>query len=107
MITELYILEVLNQLSEAVRPRVTRQNVSRLYRKYVFVESSNIHSLYYNPDNKELRVRFLNGSEYKYDRVPERLFISLLNADSHGSEFWSLIRDVFPYERLADYEDIQ
>lgn len=92
-------------LTEAVRPRVTRANVGDLYKKYVFVESSNLHSVYYNPQSRELRVRFLGGSEYKYDRVPERLFIALLNASSHGKEFWKIIRDVFPYERLADWDE--
>lgn len=105
MITELYLLEVLSHLSEAVSPRVNPSNVKRLYRKYIYVESSNIHSIFYNPDNKEMRVRFLNGAEYKYDRVPERIFIAMLNADSHGSEFWNLVRDVFQYERLADWEE--
>lgn len=102
MIIEQYLIGL---LPEAVRPRVNRRNVNALYRKYVYVESSNLYSVYYNPRDKELRVRFLNGSEYKYDRVPERLFIALLNAQSHGEEFWSIIRDVFSYERLANWEE--
>ena len=98
---------------EAVSPRVTPSNVSDLYRNYVLVESSNVHSFYYDPSSKELRVRFLpkeeygqNGAEYLYHRVPERLFIALLNADSHGSEFWRVVRDKFSYERLSDWSEV-
>lgn len=105
--------KIKNIISEAVRPRVTPSNVSDLYRSYVLVDSSNVHSFYYNPDKKEMRVRFLpkeeygqNGAEYIYYNVPERIFIALLNANSHGSSFWKLARDKFRYERLPDWAEV-
>lgn len=105
MISEQFTIGLLlEHLTEAVRPRVTRRNVDKLYGKYIYVESSNIHSIYYSPDDKTMRVRFLSGAEYEYYRVPERIFIALLNADSHGSEFWDLVRDIFRYDRLADFD---
>jgi len=102
----------LKKIIEAVSPRVTPSNVSNLYNSYVLVDSSNIHSFFYNPSNREMRVRFLpkeeydqGGAEYIYYNVPERIFIQLLNADSHGSKFWKLARTKFRYERLADWTD--
>ena len=107
------ILEQIHKVFDSVSPRVTPSNVSDLYRNYVLVESSNVHSFYYDPSSKELRVRFLpkedygqNGAEYKYFNVSERIFIALLNAESHGSSFWKLARDKFRYERLADWAEV-
>jgi len=102
----------LKGIFEAVSPRVTPSNVSDLYRNYVLVDSSNVHSFYYDPSSREMRVRFLPkeqygqaGAEYIYYNVPERIFMALLNADSHGSAFWKLARDKFRYERLADWTE--
>jgi hypothetical protein len=103
-------------LSEAVNIRVSYRNVKQLYGKYVEVESSNIHSMLYLPQQKILRVRFKGdnkqkgelatfGAEYEYYRVPIRIFILLLNAPSHGSEFWKSIRSRFKYARLADWDE--
>ena len=103
----------LKGILEAVSPRVTPSNVSDLYRNYVLVDSSNVHSFYYDPSSREMRVRFLPkeqynqpGAEYIYYGVSERIFIALLNADSHGSKFWKLARDKFRYERLADWTEV-
>lgn len=109
-----YILE--SFIPEAVTPRVTPQNVEDLHRKYVEVDSSNIHAFWYDPDERTMRVRFKGenkeegerasfGAEYEYFRVPERIFIRLLNSPSHGSAFWKLARTVFNYRRIADWED--
>ncbi len=91
-----------NILKEAVSIRVTNFNVNRVYKKYVEVESSNVHSFYYDNGKQILRTRFLNGTEYEYYRVPPRVFIYLLNAPSHGKEFWARVRNIFQYKRIAD-----
>ena len=109
-----YLLESL--LTEAVMPRINDRNVKRLYKKYIEVESSNIDSIWYDPQKREMRVRFKGdakekgekatfGAEYQYFRVPERIFIRLLNANSHGSAFWKLARTVFRYRRMADWDE--
>lgn len=94
-------------LQEAVRPRVTNMNVKQLRNKYVQVESSNIHSVLMSPEKKIMRVRFLSGAEYEYYNVPERVFILLLNAQSHGKEFWKRVRNYFRYKRLPDWADME
>lgn len=91
---------------EAVTPRVTRANVEALYNLYIRVESSNVHSIYYDPDDRNLRVRFLSGAEYEYYNVSERIFIALLNAPSHGKEFWRKVRDIYSYTRLSDWDGL-
>ncbi|AXQ22608.1 KTSC domain-containing protein [Acinetobacter wuhouensis] len=48
------------------------------------VSSSNIHSIGYDSSISRLEVEFLNGSIYQYFNVPERLYIQLMNASSHG-----------------------
>lgn len=93
-------------LKEAVRPRVTPMNVKKLYNKYIKVQSSNLHSILYNPKIKEMRVRFLSGAEYRYFNVPERIYIGLLNAPSHGKQFWKTARTTFRYERLDDFAQV-
>lgn len=101
---------------EAVRPRITPENVQDIYKSYVEVESSNVHALWYDPEEKIMRVRFKGdnkekgqtatfGAEYEYYRVPERIFIRLLNAPSHGSAFWKLARTVFEYKRIQDWDE--
>lgn len=104
MIIDQYIQVLSDILYEAVRPRVTPTNVENLYKKYIYVDSSNVHSMWYDPEEQLLRVRFLSGAEYEYYRVPERIFIALLNANSHGSKFWKLVRNTFRYDRLADFD---
>jgi len=101
-------------INESVSVRINNRNVKDLYRQYVEVESSNLHAVWYDPKDKTLRVRFKSdnkvkgeegtyGTEYEYYRVPERVFILLLNAPSHGKEFWKRIRNYFRYTRLADW----
>jgi hypothetical protein len=100
---ELYMLESL--LTEAVRPRVNYKNVKKLFGKYIEVESSNIHSFLYDKNSQTMRVRFLSGAEYEYYRVPIRIFMGLLNSQSHGQGFWKLARNVFSYSRLPNWAD--
>jgi len=103
-------------ITEAINIRVNYRNVKTLYSKYVEVESSNIHSVMYIPEQKVMRIRFKGdnkykgelatfGAEYQYYRVPIRIFIALLNAPSHGKEFWRYARQRFKYSRLADWEE--
>lgn len=100
-----YILKEKNYLHEAVSERVTPMNVKKLYKKYILVESSNINSFWYDPKKRLMRVRFLSGAEYEYYNVPERIFIALLNANSHGSKFWELARTKFRYKRISDWDE--
>ena len=56
------------------------------------VGSSTIQALMYDPNTGILNVRFLNGTEYTYDDVPQAVFSVLLAQDSKGSYFYWNIR---------------
>lgn len=53
----------------------------------LFVDSSNIEAVGYDPDARELHVRFTSGTVYVYFDVDEYLYQELLRADSKGSYF--------------------
>jgi hypothetical protein len=54
----------------------------------------------YEPDQRELYVRFQKGALYRYDGVPRYVFDALLEAESHGRYFLRTIRERFPFSRL-------
>ncbi len=64
------------------------------------VNSSNIASIGYDPDNKKLTVEFRNGSMYEYENVPEDEYQELMGAGSIGSYFASNIKNSFTYRRV-------
>lgn len=65
------------------------------------VTSSQIQSVGYNPNTKQLRISFLkNGSTYEYDGVNQEVFDGLVNAPSVGSYFGAVVKGAFPYRRI-------
>lgn len=69
------------------------------------VESSNIYAIGYNGESSILYVEFKSGSTYAYFDVPKNLYISFMQASSHGKFFWQYIRKGgFNYERLPSSE---
>ena len=60
-------------------------------RKYK-VESSNIDSISYDPDTKELIITFNNGNSYSYHGMDQSLVCNLLFADSIGKKFHDSIK---------------
>ncbi len=85
------------------------------------LNSSNIYGYQYDNRTGTLRVRFNGGGVYEYDNVPpfiykmfERGAIPAKTSGSNqwgqwwvgkqpslGASFWELIRDNFPYQRVA------
>lgn len=85
------------------------------------LQSSNIYGFQYDPSSSMLRVRFNNGGVYEYDNVPPNVFRMFQRGaipaktdgqnqwgawwkgkqPSLGASFHELIRDNFPYERVA------
>lgn len=76
-------LYLLNEADEAEAEGVDVK-VSMSDDGFVFLESSNIHSVKYDQDLSVLYVRFLNGSCYFYYDVPRHVYAELLLADSVG-----------------------
>jgi len=65
------------------------------------VESSNIDTIAYDDETRELVVGFLNGSVYKYYAVPPVVGNGFQYAESAGKYLWGAVRNKFEYERLA------
>jgi len=66
----------------------------------VVVKSSNIHSLEYIPEEKELTIEFNSGGVYVYRKVPKDVYDSFLEADSKGKFFFKHIKKNYDFERL-------
>lgn len=65
------------------------------------VSSSNIDSVGYDPDNRIVYVKFLNGSIYAYKDVPRHDFDALRDAPSVGSYLHRGFKNVYPYEKIG------
>ena len=66
------------------------------------VQSSNIESVGYNPESKELLVCFKNGYDYRYYGVPIEEFQELLAAGSKGKYLNAHIKDKYRYKKVGD-----
>lgn len=73
------------------------------------VESSNLVSIGYAPDEQILQVEFKGGSIYNYRNVPEAVHAELMNPvefeGSHGKYFIHKIKknpEVYPFEKVQD-----
>lgn len=64
------------------------------------MKSSILKTLDYNATTKILIVEFTTGSKYKYTGVEKDKFLTVLSADSQGSEFNKLKQD-YEYEKLC------
>jgi len=65
----------------------------------VMVSSSNVEAIGYNPETRELWVRFIGGSTYVYSEVDERTHEELVNAPSIGSYLNRAIKGTFDYRQ--------
>lgn len=64
------------------------------------VKSSNIRSVDYNDDARELTVSFKTGATYVYAEVPRSVYDALVSADSIGGYFASRVRGKYESIKL-------
>ena len=70
------------------------------------VQSTNVHSIGYDPTTRALRVRFLDaqgtapGPTYEYADVPAHRYDALLHAPSKGGYLHSHIKPHHPHTRI-------
>ncbi len=64
------------------------------------VESSNIESIGYEPDNQTLEIEFLNGSLYQYFDIPQHIYEEMMSADSQGKYLAQNIKGVYRYSKV-------
>lgn len=67
----------------------------------IFVDSSNIEAVGYDPASMELHVRFLkSGETYVYYNVEQWRFDELMQADSKGTYFNANIKPNYQCSKL-------
>ncbi|MCB1056219.1 MAG: KTSC domain-containing protein [Acidobacteria bacterium] len=67
----------------------------------IYVDSSNIEAIGYDPDAQELYVRFLkSGDTYVYYNVEECVFGEIMQADSKGIYLAANIKGRYEYGKL-------
>ena len=64
------------------------------------VQSSNIRSVGYDPDEGLLEVEFMSGSIYEYSGVPQRAYEAFAAAHSHGRHHRERIANAYPFRRV-------
>jgi len=67
----------------------------------ITVNSSNADSVGYDKTKKELFVKFRGGATYKYSKVPEIVFKSLLEAESFGQMLNERVKGKYGYEKVT------
>ena len=69
------------------------------------VGSSNVGSVGYDEEAKELHVQFLNGGHYKYLQVPLTVYTALLAVKSAGESVGSFVaknvKPKFAYQKVV------
>lgn len=67
---------------------------------FVYVDSSNVEQIGYDPEWSQLEVIFKNGSHYVYSDVPADVWHAFLNAPSKGAYLNNAIKKGgYPYRR--------
>lgn len=67
----------------------------------IFVSSSNLSSVGYDPTSRMLEVQFRNGSIYRYTNVPYSVHQGLMNAPSKGRYLDRMVKGVYRFTRVA------
>jgi hypothetical protein len=65
------------------------------------VDSSNINSIGYDPDQQRLEIEFNRGAVYEYYEVPPEKYDEFVHAPSKGSFFATEIKTAHPSRRIS------
>jgi hypothetical protein len=66
------------------------------------VKSSNVHSLGYDPETRELHVTFKSGGTFIYEDVPPELGNVAHEQDSIGTFLHSKVKTAFKFSKLGE-----
>ena len=64
------------------------------------VQSSNLKSVGYDPDSKQLEVEFHSGAVHRYEDVPAKVHQRIMSAKSPGSYFHNNVRSAYKSTQL-------
>lgn len=89
--------------NQQVRIRILVEDLDDVERKMARaeVESSLISRVGYVAEYKVLEIEFNDGRSYQYFGVPERVYKSLMVAESRGRYFNDRVRDAYIYGRTG------
>ena len=66
------------------------------------IKSSNLISVGYDPRLKIMEIEFQSGGVYKYYKVPEKVYNSLLSSNSAGKYFHTVIEENYAFKRVKE-----
>jgi hypothetical protein len=69
--------------------------------KMIPVDSSNLSAVGYDSTTKIMHIRFNSGRLYAYYNVPESIYRELMNAESLGRYFNSLIKGFYDDTKIG------
>ncbi len=75
--------------------------------KFVKVKSSNIDAIRYVEEREELHIRFKTEKVYKYRKVPQTVYDSMLITESIGKFMNKEIRNKYDFQRPDEKEWIK
>ncbi|SHL41810.1 KTSC domain-containing protein [Nitrosospira sp. Nsp11] len=61
----------------------------------VFVSSTSIRAVGYDPKTRKLEIEFINGGIYRFSGVPDTIHARLMASHSKGQYFAAHIKDVY------------
>ena len=64
----------------------------------VLVQSSNVKSVGYDEENKNIHIELISGEKYMFKNVPKKIFKDLLVSTSIGSYINRYLRDSYDVE---------
>lgn len=68
--------------------------------EFVKVESSNIEQVGYDNEDSVLFVEYKGGARYSYSKVPQKIYVQLLEAESVGRFMNEEIKGTYDCEKL-------
>ncbi len=63
--------------------------------------STVIADMIYNAGNATLRIRFLSGPVYEYQKVPPKIFTAMQRARSKGKFLDQYIKGNYEYQKIS------
>ena len=71
------------------------------------IDSSNIDSVLYNPEEQTLEVRFSKGGDYRYAGVDKDIYNTFLESPSKGSYLHKVIKQSCPCEKIETEDKLE
>ena len=91
-------LEGIKQLAQGINKLQLSTRLEPI--KRISVTSSTVKTIGYDAPNRFLEVEFKSGSLYRYQDVPEPVFIAFLATSSKGGFLNAMVKPFFEFEQL-------